>query len=432
VITVVLDDDPTGTQAVCDLTVVLDWSDPSVWETVREGDRAVHVLTNSRAYGGAEAGTLVGSAAAAARLRFPAARILVRGDSTLRGHLWEEYEALRSVVASGREDVPLLLVPALPAAGRVTIGGVHLLERDGARVPLDRTEYARDGDLAYASSDLALWAEQRSGGRLAAADARCVSLERLRRPSGAAEVSAAIAAVARLGRPAVVIPDAEREDDLRTIAAGLEHAEQEGIAVLVRAAPAFPALLTGAAARRAVRPPGRGRGVLVLCGSFVPTTTTQVERLEHAHPGTIVRAHVRALAGDSWGSHVDRLAEQALDRMRRSALAVVVTERERDPGLVDPASQRRIAAALAEVARRVDASVVVAKGGITSAVTARDGLAARSARVIGPILPGVVLWRLPDRTDYLVVPGNVGGPELLVEVVAAILQSPRTMVEKRC
>ena len=118
--------------------------------------------------------------------------------------------------------------------------------------------------------------------------------------------------------------------------------------------------------------------------------------------------------------------------MERSALAVVVTERERDPGLIDPASQRRIAAALAEVAHRVDASVVVAKGGITSAVTARDGLGARSARVIGPIVPGVVLWRLPDGTDYLVVPGNVGGPDLLVDVLAAILQSPRTMVEQPC
>jgi uncharacterized protein YgbK (DUF1537 family) len=172
--------------------------------------------------------------------------------------------------------------------------------------------------------------------------------------------------------------------------------------------------------------------VLVLCGSFVPTTTTQIERLERAHPGTVVRAQVRALAGDSWRAHADRVAEQASDVMRRFGLAVVMTERERDPGLIDPASQRRIAAALAEVARRVDASVVVAKGGITSAVTARDGLGARSARVIGPIVPGVVLWRLPDGTDYLVVPGNVGGPDLLVDVLGAILQGPRTMVEQPC
>ncbi|MDX6569962.1 MAG: hypothetical protein QOH15_2540, partial [Gaiellales bacterium] len=68
-ITVVLDDDPTGTQAVSDVTVVLEWDDPAVWEAGREGDRAVHGLTNSRAHDGAEAARLIGSAAAAARLR---------------------------------------------------------------------------------------------------------------------------------------------------------------------------------------------------------------------------------------------------------------------------------------------------------------------------------------------------------------------------
>ena len=106
---------------------------------------------------------------------------MLRGDSTLRAHLWEEYDALRAVVAPGRADVPLLLVPALPAAGRVTVDGVHLLERDGERVPLDRTEYARDGALAYSDAELGRWADERSGGRLAAADAVDVPLERLRR-----------------------------------------------------------------------------------------------------------------------------------------------------------------------------------------------------------------------------------------------------------
>ena len=64
---------------------------------------------------------------------------------------------------------------------------------------------------------------------------------------------------------------------------------------------------------------------------------------------------------------------------------------------------------------------MVAKGGITSAVTARDGLGARTARVVGPIATGVARWQLADGPAYCVVPGNVGGPSLLVEVVEAIL-----------
>jgi uncharacterized protein YgbK (DUF1537 family) len=418
VITVVLDDDPTGTQAVSDVLVVLDWSDPGVWDGVRADERTVHMLTNSRAHTGAEAGALVASAAAAARARHPRARLVLRGDSTLRAHVWEEYDALRAVVAGGRA-LPLLLVPALPAAGRVTIGGVHLIERDGVRVPLHETEYARDGGLAYSDADLARWADERSGGRLAAADAVRVPLERLRRPAGANDVAAAIAAAAAHGRPAAVIPDAETGADLRAIARGLRAAEEARIGVIVRCAPAFAAVLTGSGARTPAAAPRGDRGVLVVCGSFVPATTAQLEALARARPGAAIAADVHALAGDSWRDEADRLAGDARDRIDRLGLAVVATGRVRDPALVDPDAQRRVATALAQVARRVRAGVVVAKGGITAAVTARAGLDARVARVIGPILPGVALWRLAEGTDYVVVPGNVGGPGLLADVIAA-------------
>jgi hypothetical protein len=114
------------------------------------------------------------------------------------------------------------------------------------------------------------------------------------------------------------------------------------------------------------------------------------------------------------------VSDQARARIGAGGLAVVSTERERDPGLVDAEGQQRVAAALAQVARRVQAGVVIAKGGITSAVTARVGLGARVARVVGPVLTGVSLWRLPGGTDYVVVPGNVGGPGLLVDLVSAI------------
>lgn len=120
------------------------------------------------------------------------------------------------------------------------------------------------------------------------------------------------------------------------------------------------------------------------------------------------------------------------DVVECDGLAVVATERRRNPGLVAADAQRRIAVALAQVARRVPCGVVAAKGGITSAVTAREGLGARSARVVGPILPGVALWHLPDGTQYVIVPGNVGGPELLAEVVAAIGPVPVPVGEAQC
>ncbi len=418
--TVVLDDDPTGTQAMADVPIVLDWSGHAVSAAVRDGDPSVHLLTNVRAHTPAEAGRLTGSAATAARAAFGDARLLLRGDSTLRGYVWEEYRAVRDAISPGVPGVPLLLVPAFPAAGRVTIDGIHLLERDGVRVPLDQTEYATDAHLAYRDARLAQWAHDRSGGELAVAGAVEIPLAQVRAADGAEAIAAGIRTAASRGRPAVVVPDAETVADLEVIARGLFLAEAD-TTVIARCAPAFAAIVTGTAATGLVPPPPAGRGVLVLCGSFVPATTAQLAELGRVRPGVTTFADVRALAGPDSDREVERLAIVARQLMGEHGLAVVATPRDRDAGLVDAASQQRIATELARVPRLVDPGVVIAKGGITSAVTARDGLGARTARVVGPVVTGVSLWQLEAGPAYLVVPGNVGGPGLLAELVDSLL-----------
>jgi uncharacterized protein YgbK (DUF1537 family) len=56
-------------------------------------------------------------------------------------------------------------------------------------------------------------------------------------------------------------------------------------------------------------------------------------------------------------------------------------------------------------------------------VTLRTGFGVDAADVIGPVLPGVSLWRAEAagrRLDYLVVPGNVGTDDLLVRLLAGL------------
>src|SRR5207248_3577804 len=122
------------------------------------GSPAIHLLTNSRAFPPARAAEIVRDAAEAAVAAFGRPRLALRGDSTLRAHLLEEYLAVRDAAFPGRTP-PLLLVPALPAAGRVTVGGVHLIERDGRRTPLHETEYAADPSFAYRDARLLQWAD---------------------------------------------------------------------------------------------------------------------------------------------------------------------------------------------------------------------------------------------------------------------------------
>jgi uncharacterized protein YgbK (DUF1537 family) len=168
--TVVLDDDPTGVQTLAGIRVLLTWDADRI-RAALTGRPAVHLVTNSRALPPDHVRSLVAAAAGAALEARPGARLVLRGDSTLRGHLLEEYLGVCDVLKSIRPV--LLLVPALPAAGRITRDGVHLFVRDGVATPLHDTEYARDGVFTYASSRLLEWAEERSGGLFAAARGAC-------------------------------------------------------------------------------------------------------------------------------------------------------------------------------------------------------------------------------------------------------------------
>jgi uncharacterized protein YgbK (DUF1537 family) len=416
---VVLDDDPTGVQTLAGIHVLLAWDEGEV-RAALDGRPSVHLVTNVRALAPERARSVTASAARTALAGAPGAQFVLRGDSTLRGHLLEEVEAVASVVTAGRVP-PLLLVPALPAAGRVTLAGVHLLERDGRFVPLHETEYATDGVFSYRSARLLEWAEERSAGLFRAADGRELHLDDLR-AGGPAAVVDALVELGAAGRPAVLAPDAVTEGDLELVAEGYRRAVAAGSEALVRCAPAFVGVLAGTTARDLVPAPRAHDGMLVVCGSYLPATTAQLRVLADERPGSLVEVDAPALASDDAESEVTRAASAASKRVRDGPLAVVSTSRQRLPGTETLDAGARIAAGIAAVAGAVEPrpSVVVAKGGITSCVTIRDGFGVGVAEVVGPVLPGVSHWRAGG-IDYLVVPGNVGDDRLLADIVALVL-----------
>jgi uncharacterized protein YgbK (DUF1537 family) len=420
---VVLDDDPTGVQTLGGIRVLLDWDPPRIADALARGP-SVHLVTNSRALAPNAARERVADAAVAAFAASPGANLVLRGDSTLRGHLLEEYQAVQRVVAPGRWP-PLLLVPALPAAGRVTRAGIHLIERDGTAVPLHETEYASDADFSYTNSRLVKWAEARSRGFFAAENGRELDLFELRNRGPAAVTQLLQEAWRRRDAPIVIAPDAETDNDLRMIAGGYAAAIRAGVPAIVRCSPTFAGILTGTTAATFVDAPALGLGnAVVVCGSYVPTSIRQLDALRAVHPGIVVEADARALGRPEAVTECHRVAAIVSSILRHGHLAVVATNR--------PATTRvplelatRVAAGLAEIARLVvpPPKIVIAKGGITSAVTLRDGFGTTQAEVIGPVLAGVSYWRAQRAgrpLDYLVVPGNVGGEDLLVRLLELI------------
>ena len=147
------------------------------------GAPAVYVLTNSRSL---DAGTaaqtnreVVVAAVAAARARGIRPVFASRSDSTLRGHFPLEPEVIAATLAELGEPAvdAVLLVPAFPDAGRLTIGGVHGMVADGEFTPVGETEFAADptfswpsgsGKRAEAGSALRTWSNCTSTGSAAA------------------------------------------------------------------------------------------------------------------------------------------------------------------------------------------------------------------------------------------------------------------------
>ena len=252
---VVLDDDPTGTQSVSDLPVLTRWDvDDFIW-AFSQAKPAVYVLTNSRSLDPAEAAArneeVVRNALAAAgspdvRLRLG---FVSRSDSTLRGHYPLEPDVIAATVAdvSGEKTDGVVLVPAFPDAGRVTIGGVHYMRGTGAEAgtltPVSETEFAKDATFGFTTSVMADYVAEKSQGRFAAGSVIVLDLNTIRAGAAAQDPAISAKAIADAIEPATdstpIVADIVTENDLRALSLGLEEAERRGKKLLYRVGPPF-------------------------------------------------------------------------------------------------------------------------------------------------------------------------------------------------
>lgn len=167
---VVLDDDPTGTQSVADLPVLTDGTLEALTWALQQGAPAVYVLTNSRSLDPDEAERIN---VRVARAAFEAAAttgrtidLVSRSDSTLRGHFPLEPLVLADEARTAGQRVDgVVVVPAFPDAGRITVDGTHYAgSPEAGYTPVGETEYARDATFGYTSSHLPDWVAERAAG----------------------------------------------------------------------------------------------------------------------------------------------------------------------------------------------------------------------------------------------------------------------------
>lgn len=408
--TLILDDDPTGTQSASGVTVMLRWTAEAIVEELRRAD-AVYLLTNTRAVDEDTAVALVREIVEDARraeeeLGEPI-RFVLRGDSTLRGHVFAESEA-----AGG--SAPILFVPAYPQGGRTTVDGQHLVNVDGDLIPAERTEFAQDPVFGYRTGRLDEYVREKSGRTPRLLPSRIV-----RDPAAIRQ------ALRSASDDDVLLPDVHDDDDIDRIAAAVREVWPERDFVVRSGAPLAAAIANVSSAGLLGAPLAHPDGpVLLVCGSHTGAAGRQLAAVARLG-GDAIEIDTEAALADPQAEGA-RVAAIVRERLETSGLAVVSSERIRQPEHDTLRHGEQVMRALMTVVAAVRrlAGTVISKGGITGADVAREGIGADRAEVRGQILPGVSVWDLRsadgDEIVQVVVPGNVGEDDTLVKALGAV------------
>jgi uncharacterized protein YgbK (DUF1537 family) len=281
----VLDDDPTGSQTVHDVSVVTVFEDAEHAAGLAEPGSTCFVLTNTRSL---PEDTAVELTTGVASSLFPLGQtlgapvdVVSRSDSTLRGHVFAEMRAIdtaRRTVCGTRFD-GVLLVPAYFEAGRFTAGDIHWAVVSGQPLPVGASEFARDATFGYTSSNLREFVAEKSNGTIDADEVHSISLTDIRE-GGPERVADLLAAVTG---GAWVVVNATDYADLEIVVLGLLELQGRGRSFGYRCGPSFVRALAGLEPQRPLtaaaqiwpsgRPGGHG---LVVVGSHVGLTSRQV------------------------------------------------------------------------------------------------------------------------------------------------------------
>lgn len=423
---IVLDDDPTGSQTVHSCLLLTRWDVNTLCGALSDASPVFFVLTNTRGMGANQAAQVTREVCHNLKraLDLLSAEgtdinpILVsRSDSTLRGHYPVETDVIAAEL--GPFDAHFL-VPAFFEGGRFTRDSMHYLLVDDKEVPVHETEFAKDSVFGFSTAFLPDYVEEKTGGRIKSeqvqrfllTDVRGDSLERL----------------ITLQNNTCCVVDCETQTDLNHFAQQLNLAAAQGKRFLFRSAASLLTALAelppqpiAAEAMAEYVPDGHAGAVIV--GSHVKKTTMQLEQLLKCPTVTGIEVAVDRIS-DARESLLDEIIQQAAAAHAADKHSVIYTSRI-EKKFADQASRlefgEQVSAFLMDVVRNLPETLgfLISKGGITSNDVLSAGLALKTSRVLGQILPGCSVVRCAHNharyphMPVVIFPGNVGDDKAL-------------------
>lgn len=422
----VLDDDPTGSQTVHSCLLLMRWDVDTLVLGLQDASPLMFVLTNTRAMSPEEADRTTREVchnlkAAIAIAGIQEFLVVSRSDSTLRGHYPIETDAIAAEL--GPFDAHFL-VPAFFEGGRLTRQSVHYVVQEGVPVPAHETEFARDSVFGYRHSFLPDYVAEKTQGRIPADAVVRFTLDEMRQ--GCRD------RLQQLHDNVCAVVDGETQADLDRFAEDVLATAAHGKRFLFRSAASLLTALAQlppqpiAAADMAQYVRDRRPGAVIV-GSHVKKTTEQLAVLLKAPSVVGLEVAVDALVNApeaAWAEVARTTLDQAHAVHAQGQTPVIYTSRT-ELTFADIETRlafgKRVSALLMEIVRGLPSTLgfLISKGGITSNDTLSEGLALRTARLLGQILPGCSVITTPaDHPQFpslpvVLFPGNVGDRDAL-------------------
>lgn len=329
----------------------------------------------------------------------PVDLVVKRIDTTLRGNLGAEVDAaLTSAAANTARPVRALCVPAFPASGRTTVGGLQLVDGQA----LTDTDAAADPLSPVASARVTEVLGRQSRRRAVEVPLDVVS-------SGGPELVAALAQDAD-----VLVCDALEDAHIRTIAAAA--AEVEAVTWLSVDPGPFGAALADALGLST--PADGGLTALAVAGSVTEVTQRQLAAVERQLGATFVDAD----ASDLDPAALARAVSEAAAATGEGIVGVRTAASPSDVVALDAAAAQRIPVALGELTRTVldrgaTGGMYLTGGDVVAGVV--DAVGADGLEVDEEVLPlAVAGWLVGGPHDGLPVVTKGG---LIGDETAAIM-----------
>ena len=427
--TVIIDDDPTGIQTVHGCLVLTRWDVKTLQQAFEDTVPFFFILSNSRALNPSEAEETVNEILSNIELvnrRIRKKLIFIsRSDSTLRSHFPLEINAIiRRMFRENKNTGPdaVFLCPAFFEGGRITKNNTHYVCIDENCIPASETEFAHDTVFGYRTSFLPEYIEEKTKGAVKAEDVGSVTLDMLR----SADTKDLRNYLLSLKKEKYVVVNAENYSDLNRFSKTVLETIKRDKKFIFQSGASLVKSITETPDKPLIEGKKfdiKGNGIIVV-GSYVKKSTEQLECLKKRAALDVLELDIEQILKRS-ASYLELVIDEIKNKNIKHTL-IIITPREekkfksREKRL---SAGRKISEFLAEVIEKypIKPSFIIAKGGITSHIVLAEGLKIDKARVMGQILPGVPVIRLPVNhrfgpIPFVIFPGNVGEENSLFKV----------------